>query len=221
MKMMELVIQNLLLFYFIVTYLGVGAGLVITESLLLKRGSRRSLLLFLLIVGVLSFGAFLACPVSQTAVPHDIVKLEVKINGSPTGTQIAMIDRTNGSTNKELIALGELILQDDDNSRYLTVRAEQGKFICEDEPEYAAAITQAMREQKIKTDGFSGRSLSYQELLAEVGKTAPGKSRMTQAEVLKAVLTFLPELILILRWLLVSRKRKKERLLKKMKLTDL
>ena len=221
MKMMELVIQNLLLFYFIVTYLGIGAGLVITESLLLKRGSRRSLLLFLLIVGVLSFGAFLACPVSRTAVPHDIVKLEVKIDGSPTGTQIAMIDRTNGSTNKGLIALGELILQDDDNSRYLTVRAEQGKFICEDEPKYTAAITQTMREQKIKTDGFSGRSLSYQELHAEMGKTAPGTSGMMQAEVLKAVLAFLPELILILRCLLVSRKCKKERLLKKMKLTDL
>lgn len=221
MKMMELVIQNLLLFYFIVTYLGVGAGLVITESLLLKRGSRRSLLLFLLIVGVLSFCVFLACPVSRTAVPHDIVKLEVKIDGSTTGTQIAMIDRSSGSTKKELIELGELILQDDDNSRYLTVRAEQGKFICEDEPNYAAAITQTMREQKIKTDGFSGRSLSYQELLAEMGKTASGTSGMPQAEVLKSVLVFLPGLILILRWLLVSRKRKKERMLKKMKLTDL
>ena len=48
MQMMELVIQNLLLFYFIVTYLGICAGLMITENLLIRRGNRRGLLLFLL-----------------------------------------------------------------------------------------------------------------------------------------------------------------------------
>ena len=48
MQMMELVMQNLLLFYFIVTYLGICAGLMITENLLIRRGNRRGLLLFLL-----------------------------------------------------------------------------------------------------------------------------------------------------------------------------
>ena len=48
MQMMELVIQNLLLFYFIVTYLSICAGLMITENLLIRRGNRRGLLLFLL-----------------------------------------------------------------------------------------------------------------------------------------------------------------------------
>lgn len=48
MQMMELVIQNLLLFYFIVTYLGICAGLMITENLLIRRGNRRGLLLLLL-----------------------------------------------------------------------------------------------------------------------------------------------------------------------------
>lgn len=43
MQMMELVIQNLLLFYFIVTYLGICAGLMITENLLIRRGNRRGL----------------------------------------------------------------------------------------------------------------------------------------------------------------------------------
>ena len=191
MQMMELVIQNLLLFYFIVTYLGICAGLMITENLLIRRGNRRGLLLFLLLVGVLSFGIFAACPVSSTAAPRDIVKMEVKSNGSTTGMQIAMIERSAGNAKKELIALGELVLQEDDNSRYLTVRAEHGKFICEDAPEYAETIAQT------NADG------------------------LPWAAVLKAGLAFLPELILILRWLLVSRKRKKEQLLKKMKLTDL
>ena len=117
MQMMELVIQNLLLFYFIVTYLGICAGLMITENLLIRRGNRRGLLLFLLLVGVLSFGIFAACPVSSTAAPRDIVKMEVKSNGSTTGMQIAMIERSAGNAKKELIALGELVLQEDDNSR--------------------------------------------------------------------------------------------------------
>lgn len=221
MQMMELVIQNLLLFYFIVTYLGICAGLMITENLLIRRGNRRGLLLFLLLVGVLSFGIFAACPVSSTAAPRDIVKMEVKSNGSTTGMQIAMIERSAGNAKKELIALGELVLQEDDNSRYLTVRAEHGKFICEDAQEYAETIAQTMRVQKVKTDGFSGQSCSYRELLAKMGEAAPNADGLPWAAVLKAGLTFLPELILILRWLLVSRKRKKEQLLKKMKLTDL
>ena len=54
-----------------------------------------------------------------------------------------------------------------------------------------------------------------------MGEAAPNADGLPWAAVLKAGLAFLPELILILRWLLVSRKRKKEQLLKKMKLTDL
>ena len=135
--------------------------------------------------------------------------------------QIAMIERSAGNAKKELIALGELVLQEDDNSRYLTVRAEHGKFICEDAPEYAETIAQTMRVQKVKIDGFSGQSCSYRELLAKMGEAAPNADGLPWAAVLKAGLAFLPELILILRWLLVSRKRKKEQLLKKMKLTDL
>ena len=149
------------------------------------------------------------------------MKMEVKSNGSTTGMQIAMIERSAGNAKKELIALGELVLQEDDNSRYLTVRAEHGKFICEDAPEYAETIAQTMRVQKVKIDGFSGQSCSYRELLAKMGEAAPNADGLPWAAVLKAGLAFLPELILILRWLLVSRKRKKEQLLKKMKLTDL
>ena len=60
MQMMELVIQNLLLFYFIVTYLGICAGLMITENLLIRRGNRRGFLLYLRLVGKISYGIYAA-----------------------------------------------------------------------------------------------------------------------------------------------------------------
>ena len=60
MKMMEIVIQNILLFYFVITYLGIMLGLLVIENLLLVKKTRQTIATFFIILTVLTAVAYIS-----------------------------------------------------------------------------------------------------------------------------------------------------------------
>ena len=102
MKMMEIVIQNILLFYFVITYLGIMLGLLVIENLLLVKKTRQTIAAFFIILTVLTAVACIFMPADKGSADLDILKMDVKIDAMSIGTQIIVVARKEDSNKKEL-----------------------------------------------------------------------------------------------------------------------
>lgn len=72
MKLIEIIIQNILILYFILTYAGITLGLLIGENLLLRRKDFRKVHLLLTGLAILSLAAFVLIPSGQKTSYADI-----------------------------------------------------------------------------------------------------------------------------------------------------
>ena len=219
--MIQTVIQNMLLFYFFVTYIGISACLFITEDLLLKKNRKRIVMLFLLISGMFSLIWFCVYPVKQVTCSYDLVKIEVKMNETAVGTQLAVIERETDSSEKTLQYLGEFITDEGSESQYFNVKIENGKVCCEDFPAYEDAIQEAFSEHKISITNFQGHSLTYQDLMKKVDAMRLNEKATFKSTAIKFAVAFLPVTILVMEYIIFEIRRKKKNMMIKMKLADL
>ena len=222
MKLIEIIIQNILILYFILTYAGITLGLLIGENLLLKRKDFRKVHLFLTGLAILSLVAFILIPAGEKTSYADIQKLDVHSGAESIGTQMVMVERNaENPKEKELKLLGEFVTNEDAGSRYFAVQADDGKISCPEYPEAASVIEKTLEERQISIKNFQGGSSSYQQLKDEAENLNLKQETTANAAAVKGGVIFLPVLICILRYVQYRRKQEKERMLKKMKLMDI
>ena len=222
MKLMEIVIQNMLVLYFILTYAGITLGLLIGENLLLKRKDFRKVHLFLIGLAILSLAAFVLIPAGEKTSYADIMQLDVRSGAQSIGTQMVMVERnTQNPKEKEPKLLGEFVTNEDAGSRYFAVQADDGKISCPEYPEAASAIGKTLEERHISIQNFHGKSCSYQQLKEEAETLNLKQETTARVAAMKGGAVFLPMLICIWRYVVFRKNAKKERMLKKMKLMDI
>lgn len=222
MKLIEIIIQNILILYFILTYAGITLGLLIGENLLLRRKDFRKVHLLLTGLAILSLAAFILIPSGQKTSYADIQKLDVHSGAESIGTQMVMVERNaENPKEKELKLLGKFVTNEDAGSRYFAVQADDGKISCPEYPEAASAIEKTLEERQISIKNFQGGSSSYQQLKDEAENLNLKQETTANAAAVKGGVIFLPVLICILRYVQYRRKQEKERMLKKMKLMDI
>ena len=222
MKLIEIIIQNILILYFILTYAGITLGLLIGENLLLRRKDFRKVHLLLTGLAILSLAAFILIPSGQKTSYADILQLDVHSGEESIGTQMVMVERNaENPKEKELKLLGKFVTNEDAGSRYFAVQADDGKISCPEYPEATSAIEKTLEERRISIKNFQGGSSSYQQLKDEAENLNLKQETTANAAAVKGGVIFLPVLICILRYVQYRRKQEKERMLKKMKLMDI
>ena len=221
MKMMEIVIQNILLFYFVITYLGIMLGLLVIENLLLVKKTRQTIAAFFIILTVLTAVACIFMPAAKGSADLDILKMDVKIDAMSIGTQIIVVARKEDSNKKELELLGEFVTNEGEDSEYCNITIKKGEVICLQKPEYAAAIQKTFYEYRVDFEDFQGESMIYQKIIEETKRAGELKKEWTAGSIVKFYFLFLPEFLCALRYAMYVHREKKKKMLKKMKLTDL
>lgn len=222
MKLIEIIIQNILILYFILTYAGITLGLLIGENLLLRRKDFRKVHLLLTGLAILSLAAFILIPSGQKTSYADILQLDVHSGAESIGTQMVMVERNaENPKEKELKLLGKFVTNEDAGSRYFAVQADDGKISCSEYPEATSAIEKTLEERQISIKNFQGESSNYQQLKDEAENLNLKQETTVNAAAVKGGVIFLPVLICILRYVQYRRKQEKERMLKKMKLMDI
>ena len=221
MKIMEVVIQNILLLYFVITYVGITLGLLVIENILLVKKTRQTIVVFFIILTVLTAIAYIFMPADKGSADLDILKMDVKIDAMSIGTQIIVVARKEDSNKKELKLLGEFITNEGENSAYCNVIIKKGKVICLQRPEYAAAIQKTFYEYRVDFEDFQGESMIYQKIIEEIKRAGELKKEWAEGSLVKFYFVFLPEFLCALRYVMYVQREKKKKMLKKMKLTDL
>ena len=118
MKLIEIIIQNILILYFILTYAGITLGLLIGENLLLRRKDFRKVHLLLTGLAILSLAAFILIPSGQKTSYADILQLDVHSGADSIGTQMVMVERNaENPKEKELKLLGKFVTNEDAGGR--------------------------------------------------------------------------------------------------------
>lgn len=172
-----------------------------------KKSRHRTTIIFLLITGLFSLVCFCIYPAEQMISNYDLVKAPVKINEKVAGMQLAVIERETDGRGKTLKYLGEFITDEGSASQYFNVNLENGKVRCEDFPACEEAIQETFSERKISIANFNGNSLTYQELIEEMNGAGVNEKSTFKASAVKFAVVFLPETVLIMKYILFEFQR--------------
>ncbi len=219
MKIIETIIQNILLFYFLVVYIGTIVGLLCAERIMLIDKKTNQTVILLLIIAFISFCLFFIVPAESYETRYEIMKIDVSSQERTYGVQIIAVEQSDN--NKKIISLGEFVTNEGNDSRYMTVSIADGNIMCDEQSQYGNLIAESLIDRGISIGNFEGKSCIYQNLAAKVDTMNNNRKPCKEILIAKACIVFIPEAFLLLQYMIFVFCNKRKMMRRKIKINDL